>query len=45
MRRELRQAVSDREFAAAQRASAIGVGLGAASLGYIVRRARPRAIV
>jgi len=45
MRRELRQAVSDREFAAAQRASAIGVGLGAASLGYIVRLARPRAIV
>jgi glycosyltransferase involved in cell wall biosynthesis len=44
VRRELRQAVSDREFAAAQRASAIGLGLGAAGLGYIVQRARPRAL-
>jgi glycosyltransferase involved in cell wall biosynthesis len=43
VRRELRQAVADREFVAAQRAAAIGVGLGAAGLGYLVRRARPRA--
>jgi glycosyltransferase involved in cell wall biosynthesis len=40
--RELRQAVAGHEFAAAQRASAIGVGLGAASLGYLSRQARLR---
>jgi hypothetical protein len=46
--RELRSAVSGREhsaaqrFAAAQRASAIGVGLGAAGLGYVIRQARLR---
>jgi glycosyltransferase involved in cell wall biosynthesis len=38
-RRELRQVVGG-EFVAAQRASAMAVGLGAASLGYMVRRAR-----
>jgi hypothetical protein len=37
---ELRTALADREYAAAQRASAIGLGLGAASLGYLMRRAR-----
>jgi glycosyltransferase involved in cell wall biosynthesis len=41
VRRELCQAVAAREFVAAQRAAAIGVGLGAAGLGYLVRRARP----
>lgn len=40
--RELRQAVVHQEFVAAQRASAIGVGLSAAGLGYLVRRARQR---
>jgi glycosyltransferase involved in cell wall biosynthesis len=43
IRRELRLAVTGREPAAAARASAIGVGLGAAGLGYLVRRARPAA--
>ena len=43
VRRELRQAVLGREFGAAQRASAICAGLTAAGLGYLVRRARPRA--
>lgn len=43
--RELRQAVVRKEFVAAQRASAIGVGLCAATLGYVVRRARPRSTV
>jgi glycosyltransferase involved in cell wall biosynthesis len=38
--RELRQAVVRQELMAAQRASAIGVGLCAAGLGYLVRRAR-----
>jgi glycosyltransferase involved in cell wall biosynthesis len=42
--RELRQAVLGREIAAAQRASAIGVGLGAAGVGYIMRQARSRPI-
>jgi glycosyltransferase involved in cell wall biosynthesis len=37
--RELRHAVLKREFAALQRASAIGVGLGATGLGYVLRRA------
>jgi hypothetical protein len=40
--RELRQAVLGREFGAAQRASAICIGLTAAGLGYLVRRARPQ---
>lgn len=43
--RELRQAVTRKEFVAAQRASAIGVGLCAASLGYVVRRAQRRTTV
>jgi glycosyltransferase involved in cell wall biosynthesis len=38
--RELRTAMADRELAAALRASAIGIGLSAASLGYVGRRAR-----
>lgn len=42
IRRELRQAVATREFAAVQRALAIGVGLGAAGIGYLVRRGRAR---
>jgi hypothetical protein len=42
VRRELWQAVSGREFTAAQRASAICVGLSAAGLGYLGRRARSR---
>lgn len=41
--RELRQAVTSREFAAALRASAIGVGLTSAGLGYLLRQLRPRA--
>jgi hypothetical protein len=45
MSRELRQAVVRKEFVAAQRASAIGVGLCAASLGYMVRRAQRRTTV
>lgn len=45
MTRELRQAITRKEFIAAQRASAIGVGLCAASLGYMVRRAQRRAAV
>ena len=45
MSRELRQAVTRKEFVAAQRASAIGVGLCAASLGYVVRRAQRRTTV
>jgi cellulose synthase/poly-beta-1,6-N-acetylglucosamine synthase-like glycosyltransferase len=40
LRHELWQAVTRREFAAMQRASAIAVGLGAASAGYAFRRAR-----
>ena len=40
--REIRQAIVSREFSAAQRASAICVGLTAAGLGYLVRRARPQ---
>lgn len=40
IRRELWHAVASQELAAAERASAIGVGLCATSLGYIVRRAR-----
>ena len=39
--RELRQAVLGREVGAAQRASAICVGLTAAGVGYLVRRGRP----
>ena len=42
VRRELRQAVAGRDLAAAQRASAICVGLTAAGLGYLARRARSR---
>jgi glycosyltransferase involved in cell wall biosynthesis len=42
MRRELRHAVANREFAAVQRMSAIGVGLGAAGLGFLLRQARIR---
>lgn len=38
IRRELRQAVVDREFSAAARASAIGIGLSAAGLGYLMRQ-------
>ena len=45
MTRELRQAIAGKELVAAQRASAIGVGLCAASLGYVVRRAQRRATV
>jgi glycosyltransferase involved in cell wall biosynthesis len=45
IRRELCQAVADREFAAAQRAVAIGVGLFAAGLGYLLRQTRPRITV
>jgi glycosyltransferase involved in cell wall biosynthesis len=41
-RRELRQAILDRDLAAAQRASAIGMGLAAAGMGYLLRRARRR---
>jgi GT2 family glycosyltransferase len=40
VRRELRRAVVEREFLAAQRATAICVGLGATCLGYLVRRTR-----
>jgi glycosyltransferase involved in cell wall biosynthesis len=40
IRRELWHAVASQELAAAERASAIGVGLCAASLGYVIRRAR-----
>lgn len=40
--RELRQAVVRQELVAAQRASAIGVGLCAASLGYMIRRTQQR---
>ncbi len=40
MRRELRTVLADREYAAARRASAIGLGLGAAGTGYLMRRAR-----
>ena len=38
--RELWRAISHLEFAAVQRAAAIAAGLGAASLGYALRRAR-----
>jgi glycosyltransferase involved in cell wall biosynthesis len=41
-RRELRQAIADRDLAAAQRASAIGIGLAAAGTGYLLRRIRRR---
>ena len=41
--RELRQAVAQKELVAAKRASAIGVGLCAASLGYVVRRTQRHA--
>jgi Glycosyl transferase family 2 len=40
IRHELRAALADREYAAVRRASAIGLGLGAASVGYLMRRAR-----
>jgi glucosyl-dolichyl phosphate glucuronosyltransferase len=43
VRRELRRAVAGPDFTAAERASVICVGLAAAGLGYLVRRARPRA--
>jgi hypothetical protein len=42
IRRELRQAVAAGEFAAGQRALAIGIGLVAAGLGYLLRQTRPR---
>ncbi len=42
VRRELRQAVAAGEFSAAQRALAIGVGLAAAGLGFVLRQTRPR---
>ncbi len=45
MSRELRHAVARKELVPAQRASAIGVGLCAASLGYVVRWAQRRATV
>lgn len=45
IRRELWQAVEARELAAAQRAMAIGVGLVAAGLGYLLRQTRPRITV
>jgi hypothetical protein len=38
--RELKHAVFNRELSALQRASAIGLGLGAAGVGYLSRRAR-----
>jgi GT2 family glycosyltransferase len=40
--RELGQAALHRELAALQKASAIGLGLGSAGLGYVVRRIRFR---
>lgn len=43
--RELRQAVAGLELVAAQRASAIGVGLCAASLGYMLRRVQRLRVV
>jgi glucosyl-dolichyl phosphate glucuronosyltransferase len=42
IRRELRQAITSREFAAALRASAIGIGLTSAGLGYLLRQLWPR---
>jgi glycosyltransferase involved in cell wall biosynthesis len=42
--REIRQAVAGRELAAARRASAIGVGLSAVGLGYMIRQVRFRTI-
>lgn len=42
IRRELRQAVAVRELSALQRAWAIGLGLGAAGLGYLIRQACSR---
>jgi glycosyltransferase involved in cell wall biosynthesis len=42
IRRELRHAVIAREFSAAQRASAIGIGLTAAGLGYLMRHVQSR---
>ena len=44
VRRELRQAIVARESAPAQRAAAIGIGLSAAGLGYLLRQARTRII-
>jgi Glycosyl transferase family 2 len=44
IRRELRRAVEARELSAAARASAIGVGLGAAGMGYLVRQIQTRVI-
>jgi hypothetical protein len=38
IRRELRRAVTAREFSAVQRASPMFIGLGAAGLGYLVRK-------
>lgn len=43
IRRELHQAVAHRDFAAAQRAAAIGIGLAATGLGYLGYHARFRA--
>jgi glycosyltransferase involved in cell wall biosynthesis len=43
IRRELRKAITSGEFAAALRASAIGLGLTSAGLGYLLRQLRPRA--
>ena len=40
LQRELWQAVSHQEFGAFQRATAMAVGLGAASAGYVFRRVR-----
>jgi glycosyltransferase involved in cell wall biosynthesis len=42
VRRELGQAIVRRDWAAAQRASAIGIGLGAAGFGYLLRQIRRR---
>lgn len=42
IRRELRRAVGRRDVTAAQRAAAIGAGLGAAGVGYLVRRIQLR---
>jgi glycosyltransferase involved in cell wall biosynthesis len=41
-RREFRQAIVDRNWGAAQRASAIGIGLAAAGAGYLLRQVRRR---
>jgi glycosyltransferase involved in cell wall biosynthesis len=42
IRRELQQAIKSREFAAAQRACAICLGLGTAGLGYLTRQVQLR---